>query len=96
MSTHAVSSDTDPARVQLLRESSEDSLGQFLGDVTVHVVASVVRSLSGIDVEAGARAKVVRIILTLDVETTWKVILASYHHKSPVHAFIVAEIVKSV
>ena len=54
VSTHTVTGDTDAAGVKLLRESSKDSLGQLLGDVTVHVVAGVVRSLGGIDVEAGA------------------------------------------
>lgn len=53
MTTHAVTSDADSVRVQLL-EGGEESFGKILGDVRVHVVALVVGLLCGIDVEAGA------------------------------------------
>lgn len=67
MSTHAVASDTNAVGVQL-RESVKDSPRQLLGDVAVHVVAVVIRSLGGIDVESCAGTKVIRVILALDVE----------------------------
>ena len=70
MSTHAVAGDTHAAGVQL-GESIEDSLGQFFGDVAVHVIAGVVRRLSGVDIEAGTGAKVVSIVLALDVQAAW-------------------------
>jgi len=70
VSTHAVTSDADFAGVEL-RESSKDGLWQLLGDVAVHVVAVVVWGFGGIDVEAGTGAEVVRVVLTLDVQTTW-------------------------
>lgn len=73
MSTHTVTGDTDATRVQL-RESSKDRLRQLLGDVAVHVVAVLVGSLGGIDVEAGAGAKVICVILALDVEATFSFI----------------------
>lgn len=69
MSTHAVASDTDSTGVQL-GESSKDSLGQFLGDIAVHVVALVVWGLGSIDVETSTGSKVISIILTLNVKTT--------------------------
>lgn len=70
MSTHAVTGDTDATRVQL-RESSKDRLRQLLGDVAVHVVTVLVGSLGGVDVEAGAGAKVIRVVLALDVEAAF-------------------------
>jgi hypothetical protein len=53
VTTHAVTSDADSIRVQLL-EGREESLGKILGNVRVHVVTLVVRLLCGIDVEAGS------------------------------------------
>lgn len=72
VSTHTVTSDTNPASIQL-RESIKDSLGQFFSDVAVHVIASIVRCLSGIHVEASTRAKVICIVLALDVQATWNI-----------------------
>jgi hypothetical protein len=53
VATHAVTSDADSVRVQLL-EGREQSLGKILGNVRVHVVTLVVRLLCGIDVEASS------------------------------------------
>jgi hypothetical protein len=53
VTTHAVTSDADSIRVQLL-EGRKESLGKILGNVRVHVVTLVVRLLCGIDVEAGS------------------------------------------
>ena len=52
MATHAVASNTDSVRVQLL-EGRKESFGKILGNVRVHVVALVVRLFCGIDIEAG-------------------------------------------
>ena len=52
-----MSRDADPARVEL-RKRRKDRLGEFLGDVGVHVVTGVVGGLCRVDVEAGARAEV--------------------------------------
>lgn len=68
MSTHAVASDADFAGIELW-ESSKDSLGQLLGDIAVHVIAFVVGSLGGVDVETGAGAEVIRVVLAFDVQT---------------------------
>jgi hypothetical protein len=68
MSTHAVTGDTHTASIQL-GEGIEDSLGQFFGNIAIHVIARVVGGLSGIDVEASTRTEVIRIILALDVKT---------------------------
>jgi hypothetical protein len=70
MTTHTVSSNTDTARIKL-GESSKDSLGQFLGDVTVHVIAGVIGGLCGVDVEACAGAEVVCVVFALDAKATW-------------------------
>lgn len=67
MTAHAVSGNTDTARIKL-GECSKDGLRQFLGDVAVHVVAGVVGGLCSVDVEASAGAEVVCVILALDVE----------------------------
>lgn len=69
VTTHAVAGDTDAAGIQL-GESLEDNFWQFLGDVAVHVIALVVGSLGGINVEARAGTKIIRIILALDVQTS--------------------------
>lgn len=71
VSTHAVAGDTDAVGVQL-RESTKDSLRQLLGDVAVHVVAVVIRGLGSIDVETGAGAKIICIILALNVEAAFQ------------------------
>lgn len=68
MTTHAVASDADTASVEL-GECSEGSLGQFLSDIAVHIVAGIVRSLCSIDVESGAGAEVISIILAFNVKT---------------------------
>ena len=70
MSAHAVAGDTDTTGIQL-RESSEDSLWQLLGDIALHVIAGVVGSFGGVDVEAGAGAEVVCVVLALDVEAAY-------------------------
>jgi hypothetical protein len=57
VTTHTVSRNADPTRIQL-RECRKDRLGEFLGDVGVHVVPIVVWGLCRVDVEAGARAEV--------------------------------------
>lgn len=69
--THAVASNADPAAVQHL-EVLKQSLGELLRNVGVHVVALVVGLLGGIDVEAGARSKVVGVVLALDVQAACK------------------------
>jgi hypothetical protein len=68
VTTHTVTSDTDAAGVEL-GELGEDGLGQFLGDVAVHIVACVIRGLCSVDVEASAGAEVISIILAFDVKT---------------------------
>jgi hypothetical protein len=65
-----VAGDADPAGIEL-GESIEDSLGQFFGDIAVHVVAGVVGGFSGVDVEAGSGAEIVCVVFALDVETAW-------------------------
>lgn len=67
VSTHAVTRDADPTRIKLWKRR-KDRLGEFLGDVGVHVVPLVVRSLCRVDVEAGAGAEVPRVILAFDVQ----------------------------
>lgn len=67
MSAHTVASNTNTAGIQL-RESSKDGLWQFIGDIAIHVIAGVVGGFGGVDVEAGAGAEVVCIVLALDVE----------------------------
>lgn len=69
MATHAVTSNANVVRVQL-RERRKDSLRQLVADVAVHVVAGVVGGLGGVDVEASAGAKVIGVVLALDVQTT--------------------------
>lgn len=68
VASHAVTGDANSARVQLL-EGRKESIGEFLGDVRVHVVALVPWLLGGVYVEARAGAKVVCLILALDLET---------------------------
>ena len=71
MAAHTVTSDANPARIQL-RESSKDSLGQLLRHVAVHVVSVVVRGLGSIDVEAGTGAKVPRIVLSRNIQSSYR------------------------
>jgi hypothetical protein len=52
-----MSRNADLTRVEL-RKRRKDRLGEFLGDVGVHVVPVVVGGLCRVDVEAGARAEV--------------------------------------
>lgn len=68
MPTHTMPCNTHTTTIQLLRERREDSLGQFLSDVTVHVVPGVVGSFRGVDVEACAGAEVVGLVFAFDVE----------------------------
>ena len=67
MPTHTMTGNTHPPSIQLGKRR-KDSLGQFLGDVRVHVVAIVVGRLCGVDVEARAGAEVVCVVFALDVE----------------------------
>jgi uncharacterized membrane protein YoaK (UPF0700 family) len=71
-----VSGNTDTARIKL-GECSKDGLRQLLGDVAVHVVAGVVGGLCSVYVEASAGAKVVCVILALDVEAAWWLLVSS-------------------
>lgn len=68
VTTHTMSRDADPAGVEL-RERLKHGLGQFLGDIGVHVVAVVEGGLSSVDVETGAGTKVPRVVFTLNVQT---------------------------
>jgi hypothetical protein len=76
MTAHAVSGNTNTARIKL-GECSKDGLRQFLGDVAVHVIAGVVGGLCSVDVEASAGAEVVCVILALDVEAAWWLLASS-------------------
>ena len=67
MPTHTMTGNTHPPRIQLGKRR-KDSLGQFLGDVRVHVIAIVVGGLCRVNVEARAGAEVVRVVFALDVE----------------------------
>ena len=71
MTTHAMSCDAHFARVQLLERAKECSR-ELIRDVAVHLVAFNPGLLCCVDVEACAGTKVVGIIFTLDLETTWK------------------------
>ena len=68
MSTHAVSCNANPIRIQLLRKAREQCLGQLVRNVRVHFVPLRPWLLSCIDVEPSTTAKVVCIIFTLDVQ----------------------------
>lgn len=67
MPTHTMTGNTHPPRIKLGKRR-KDRLGQFLGDVRVHVIAIVVGGLCSVDVEACAGAEVVRVVFALDVE----------------------------
>jgi hypothetical protein len=69
VTTHAVASDTNAPSVEL-GECSKDSLGQFLSDIAVHIVAGVVRGLCSVNVESGAGTEVISVILAFDVKAT--------------------------
>lgn len=71
MAAHAVARDADTGRVEL-REVVKDRLGQLLRDIAVHLVSLVVGGLGRVDVEARAGAKVPRVILAFDVQSTYK------------------------
>lgn len=71
MTTHTVTSNANPASIQL-RESLEDNLGQFLSDIAIHIIALVIRSLGSINVETGARAEIISIILALNVQAAYQ------------------------
>ena len=64
MSAHAVTRDADPAAVKLI-ECREECLGQFLGDIRIHVVSLRPRFLCSIDVETGTGTEIVGVILAL-------------------------------
>lgn len=66
MPTHTVTRDAHSAGVDL-RKRLEDRLGQFVRDVSVHVVAGVVGSLGSVDVKASSGAKVVSVVFAFDV-----------------------------
>lgn len=68
MSSHTMSRNANPPIIKL-RERRKHSLGQFLGDVGVHVVAIVVGRLGSVDVEAGPCTEVVRVVLAFDVQS---------------------------
>lgn len=60
--------DTDSFTVNLL-EVFEHYFRQLGRDVTVHLIALLPRRLGSINVEAGAGAKVVRVVFSLNIET---------------------------
>lgn len=74
MTTHTVTSNTNTTRIKL-RESSKDSLRQLVGDVAVHIIAGIVRSLCSVDVETRAGAEIIRIILAFDVKAACKMLI---------------------
>ena len=65
MSTHTMPEDTDPLAIDLL-EILEDGLGELGRDVAVHLIPLVPRRLGSIEIEAGAGAEIVGIVLALD------------------------------
>lgn len=69
MPSHTVTGDADTTRIQL-REGRKDRLWKLLGHIAIHIVATVVRRLCGINVETGASSKVIRVIFSLDVQPT--------------------------
>lgn len=79
MTTHTVPSNADSASIQL-RESLEDNLWQFLGNIAVHIIALVVRGLGSIDVETSTRSKVISIVLALDVQAAYERISQKHYH----------------
>lgn len=66
MPPHTMPRNANPPLIDL-RERRKHSLGQFLGNVGVHVVAVVVGRLGSVDVEAGAGAKVVCVVFAFNV-----------------------------
>ncbi len=67
VTTHAVAADTHPLPVEL-GELREQCGWQLVADVAVHVVALAPGRLGGVDVEAGARAKVPRIVFAVNTQ----------------------------
>ena len=68
MTTHTVPRKTNPTRIQL-RKRTKDRLGQLIYNITVHIITVIVGSLGSINVEASTAAKVVCIVLALNVQT---------------------------
>ena len=71
MSTHTVAGNTNTTGIQL-GERSKNGLRQLVGDIAIHVIAGIVGGFGGVDVEAGAGAEIVCVVLALDVEAAWK------------------------
>ena len=65
MTSHAMAKDADSFTVNLL-EIFEYYFRQLGCDITVHLVALLPWRLSSINVEAGAGAKVVRVVFSLN------------------------------
>lgn len=65
MSTHTMPKDTDSLAIDLL-EILEDGVGELGRDVAVHLIPLVPRRLGSVEIEAGAGAEIVCIILPLD------------------------------
>lgn len=70
MTSHTVTRNTNTAGIQLWKHS-EDSFRQLFSYIAVHIVATIIRSLSGIHVEASAGSEVPRIVLSLDFRSTY-------------------------
>lgn len=70
MAAHTVARDANPARIQL-GECVENSLGQLLRHVGVHVIPVVVGGFGGVDVEARSGAEVVGIVFAFNVQSAW-------------------------
>lgn len=67
---HTMSRNANPTLVQL-RKRLKDRLGEFLGDVGVHVIALVIRGLCRVDVEASAGAEVPGVVFAFDVQAAF-------------------------
>lgn len=70
MSTHTMTRDAHSIRINL-RKRLKNRLGQFLRDISVHVIASVVGSLCSIDVEPSSGAKVVCVVFAFDIQASY-------------------------
>lgn len=69
MATHAVTSNANSAAVQLFKMLKQ-GLWELLRDIRVHFVVLVPRLLGCVDIETGTGTKVVRIVLTLDLQAS--------------------------
>lgn len=58
MSTHTMSRNADPRRIEFLGKRRKHRLRQFLRHVGVHVVPFIIWRLCGVDVEPRAGTKV--------------------------------------